>query len=80
MDNIMRELYYMTDEHWAKEMDTPACRRANYLLEQELDNLEKTCGLDARKTLDVLFLKCQDEMLFTAFRMGLRLGLQLHTL
>ncbi len=80
MNDLARDLFYFMEDRCSCEMEGPACRKALRELDRELDETEARTDRALRDKLYSTVLLCISEGQHSAFRLGLRLGLQLHTL
>lgn len=80
MNDLTHDLFFLMEDRCSNEMETPACRRALRDLDRELGEVETRVGRALSDELYNTALLCLREGQYAAFRLGLRLGLQLHAL
>ncbi len=80
MNDLARDLFYYMEDNYSSEVESPACRKALHDLDRALEEAEECAGRALRDKLYSTALRCVSEEQHSAFRLGLRLGLQLHTL
>lgn len=80
MNDLTRDLFFFMEDRCSGEVESPACRRALHDLDRELDEVQARTDRTLRGNLSDTVLLCIHEEQYAAFRLGLRLGLQLHAL
>lgn len=80
MNDLARDLYFLMEDRCSGEVESPACRSALRDFDRELDEVQVRTDRILRDSLYSTALLCINEAQYAAFRLGLRLGLQLHTL
>lgn len=80
MNEILHDLFALMQDRCSGEVESPATRRAFHELDRALDELEDRADCAFRDSVYKTVLRCIVEEQYAAFRLGLRLGIQLHAL
>lgn len=80
MNDLARDLFFLMEDRCSAEVESPACRSALRDFDRELDEVSTRTDHALRDNLYNTALLCIREGQYAAFRLGLRLGLELQTL
>ena len=80
MNDLARDLFFFMEDRYSSEVESAAYRKAMRDFDRELDEVKARTNHTLRDNLYNTVLLCSNEEQYAAFRLGLRLGLQLHAL
>lgn len=80
MNDILHDLFALMQDRYSGAVESPAARRAYREFDRAMDELEHCADRALCDDLYNTVLICINEEQYAAFRLGLRLGMELHAL